>query len=133
MSAKKSAIGANWSVYHQTKDSFFMAVKKGVIKGNNAREQVGLRKDVPDAKKNICLIRSNNGRPPSHKWVGHLPNRMEEKYHKIEESGKIFLIGRDLWNKAGGKLLVSNLIDEIISELEEKTTRQNCKGGIDEL
>ena len=120
MSAKKSEVANNGSIFRQSNDSFDMAHKLGVIRGRKAKEQFGSRKDVSDAKKNICLIRSDNGRPPTRQWVGHLPNRMEEKYHKIEESGKIFLISRDLWNKMGSKLFVNNLIAETISELEEK-------------
>lgn len=119
MSAKKSEVANNGSIFRQSMNSFDMAHKLGVIKGRKAKEHVGCRKDVSDAKKNICLIRSNNGKPPTCQWVGHLPNKMEN-YHKEEKGGKIFLIGRDLWNKVGSKLFVNNLIGELTSELDEK-------------
>lgn len=115
MSVRKNKIANSGKFFTQIHHPFQQAYKLGVIASESYS---GIRRDVPDSKKNTIIITSRNGGELDGKWVGHIPNKLDD-YHREERniSGKIvmILVRNDLWCSTRKKAIVEETIIALIS------------------
>ena len=119
MSKNGSAIGNDGSLSRRLACPFTNAVNAGIIARHRDQNCGGVRRDVTDAEKKICIIFSNNGKDIKHKWVGHFPNKPEEYHIENRDAIKI-LIKNNVWLKPANKEMLPVLMEKIALEYKAK-------------
>ncbi len=116
--SKKHAAN-NGSVFRQTQYPLSNAGKLGIF---DKEKGIGyMRKDVPESKKRICIIKTDNGRDLVKSWAGHFPNNPDKYRIHLEKEGEIIILIRmDVWQKPANKNIWTDFFKEIVSEYETR-------------
>lgn len=121
MSKNGSHLGNKKSLHDRLNHPFINAVNAGVIRRHRDKNYGGIRQDVPETEKRICIIKSDNGRDLVKSWVGHFPNNPDKYRIHREKEGEIIILTRiDVWQKTANKNIWPDFFKKIVSEYEAR-------------